>query len=59
MAPKFEVATASFPCSPPDLNSSKLPLAVEGTKLLEVRMRERRESGRAVRDTTFNGEKQR
>jgi hypothetical protein len=34
MVPKFQVAIASFSCSPPDINSSKLkPLAVKANEL--------------------------
>jgi hypothetical protein len=37
MVPKFQVATAFFSCSPPDLNSSKLrSLAVRITKIIYV-----------------------
>jgi hypothetical protein len=37
MVPKFQVATACFSCSPPDLNSSKLrSLAVKITKIIYV-----------------------
>jgi hypothetical protein len=37
MVPKFQVATACFSCSPPDLNSSKLrSIAVKITKIIYV-----------------------
>jgi hypothetical protein len=35
VVPKFEVATACFSCSPPDLNSPKLsPITVKTTKIM-------------------------